>query len=82
MHIMQLRPPELITFRYYQPAYMPSPITCYPKTVQVEDISRAYSLFIDVQRSSQYMVEFAGQYLYNEAGEEEEEGDALQAMSQ
>lgn len=34
--------------------------------VGVDDVSRAYTLFIDVQRSSQFMVDQADQYLYNE----------------
>mmetsp|Transcript_3820 Transcript_3820/g.10996 ORF Transcript_3820/g.10996 Transcript_3820/m.10996 type:complete len:466 (-) Transcript_3820:1605-3002(-) len=34
--------------------------------VAVEDVSRAYTLFLDVQRSSQLMVDQADQFLYNE----------------
>ena len=60
----------------------------------VEDVARAYTLFLDVQRSVQYLQEYAQQYMYNEldegggggGGEEEaavdegegEEGAAMQ----
>ena len=44
--------------------------------VEVEDVSKAYTLFLDVKRSVQYLQEFQDQYMYNElgAGEEEMEG--------
>lgn len=41
--------------------------------VDVEDVARAYTLFIDVKRSTEYMLEHQQQYLYNEAPEREEE---------
>jgi RuvB-like protein 2 len=34
--------------------------------VEVEDVSKAYSLFLDVNRSVQYLQEFHEQYMYNE----------------
>eukprot|EP00884_Botryococcus_braunii_P018613 jgi/Botrbrau1/5435/Bobra.182_1s0037.1 len=34
--------------------------------VDIEDVSRAYTLFLDVKRSEQYLAEFHEQYLYNE----------------
>lgn len=34
--------------------------------VDVEDISRVYSLFVDVKRSTQFMIEFQEQYMFNE----------------
>ncbi len=37
--------------------------------VEIEDVSRAYTLFLDLKRSEQYMAEFHDQYLYNEAPE-------------
>ena len=33
----------------------------------IEDVSRAYTLFIDVRRSTAFMLEQPGEYLYNEA---------------
>lgn len=35
--------------------------------VEVEDVARAYALFIDVKRSTEFMLEYQQQYLYNEA---------------
>lgn len=49
--------------------------------VEVEDVARAYTLFLDVKRSTEYMLEHQQQYLYNEAPDSvEEEGGG--AMSQ
>lgn len=48
--------------------------------VDVEDISKAYGLFLDVKRSVQYLQEYQQEYMYNEALEgdvekgEEEDG--------
>jgi RuvB-like protein 2 len=46
--------------------------------VEVEDVARAYSLFIDVKRSTDYMLEHQEQYLYNEAPLNADEGEAMQ----
>lgn len=45
--------------------------------VNVEDVSKAYQLFCDVQRSVQYLVEFQEQYMFNEA-EPISDSDAMQ----
>lgn len=46
-------------------------VFCFPQgtEVQVEDIRRVYSLFLDESRSSQYMKEYQDSYLYNETRE-------------
>lgn len=36
------------------------------KAVEMEDISRVYSLFLDVKRSTQYLMEFQSQYMFSE----------------
>ncbi len=41
--------------------------------VEVEDIKRVYSLFVDVKRSTQFLVEYQQDFMFNELGEEEEE---------
>ncbi|KAG6528815.1 ruvB-like 2 [Zingiber officinale] len=44
------------------------------KTVEMEDVSRVYGLFLDVKRSTQYLMEYQNQYMFNEVprvGEEE-----------
>ena len=41
-------------------------------------MARAYSLFIDVKRSTEFMLEHQQQYLYNEVPDAEEEGEQMQ----
>ncbi|KAK8964175.1 hypothetical protein KSP40_PGU015816 [Platanthera guangdongensis] len=45
------------------------------KAVEMEDISRVYSLFLDVKRSTQYLMEYQSQYMFSEvpdgAGDED-----------
>ncbi|KAH9613286.1 hypothetical protein KSS87_004446 [Heliosperma pusillum] len=36
------------------------------KTVEMEDISRVYGLFLDVKRSTQYLMEYQNQYMFND----------------
>lgn len=42
--------------------------------VDIEDISQAYSMFVDVKRSTQFLLEYQDQYMFNEV-----EPDAMQA---
>merc|ERR1719313_644981 len=42
--------------------------------VDIEDISQAYSMFVDVKRSTQFLLEYQDQYMFNEVGT-----DAMQA---
>ncbi|XP_050206832.1 uncharacterized protein LOC126656330 [Mercurialis annua] len=37
------------------------------KIVESEDITRVYTLFLDVKRSTQYLMEYQNQYMFNEA---------------
>lgn len=38
--------------------------------VEIEDIGRVYSMFVDVKRSTQFLMEYQEQYMFNEvAGE-------------
>ena len=39
--------------------------------VGIEDISRVYSIFVDVKRSTQFMMEYQDQYMCNEVPEPE-----------
>lgn len=41
--------------------------------VDIEDISRVYSLFVDVKRSTQFLLEYQEQYMFNEVEGEPEE---------
>jgi RuvB-like protein 2 len=42
-------------------------------TIEVEDVSKAYTLFLDVKRSVGFLKEFASEYAYNELDEEDNE---------
>mmetsp|Transcript_23235 Transcript_23235/g.64502 ORF Transcript_23235/g.64502 Transcript_23235/m.64502 type:complete len:465 (-) Transcript_23235:241-1635(-) len=37
--------------------------------VDIEDISRVYTLFVDVKRSTQFLIEYQDQYMFNEVPE-------------
>lgn len=41
--------------------------------VDIEDVSKVYQMFCDVKRSTQYLVEFQEQYMFNEVPEAEAE---------
>lgn len=43
------------------------------KEVEIEDISRVYSLFVDVHRSTQFLIEYQDQFMFNEVPSEETE---------
>lgn len=47
------------------------------KLVEMEDISRVYQLFLDVKRSTQYLVEYENQYMFNEVPREGDDDDAM-----
>lgn len=57
-------------------------ITCQRRKgaeVDIEDISKVYSMFVDVKRSTQFLVEYAEQYMFNEApGGEGADDEAMQ----
>jgi hypothetical protein len=50
--------------------------------VDVEDIGRVYSLFVDVKRSTQFLIEYQEQYMFNEVPEaaEDEQPAAAEGM--
>ncbi len=39
----------------------------------MEDIKRIYGLFVDVKRSTQFLMEYQKEFMFNEFNEEEEE---------
>ncbi|CAM8996071.1 unnamed protein product [Rhodiola kirilowii] len=47
------------------------------KIVEVEDISRVYGLFLDVKRSTQYLMEYQEQYMFNDMPSGEAEDNAM-----
>ncbi|KAL9261755.1 RuvB-like 2-like protein [Drosera capensis] len=51
------------------------------KVVEMEDISRVYQLFLDVKRSTQYLMEYQSQYMFNEVPEDEGNEEASDMQS-
>ncbi|PAN14643.1 hypothetical protein PAHAL_2G426300 [Panicum hallii] len=49
------------------------------KVVEMDDISRVYQLFLDVKRSTQYLMEYQSQYMFNEVSGEADGEDAMQS---
>merc|ERR1712178_628106 len=43
--------------------------------VDIEDIKRVYSLFVDVKRSTQFLMEYQSEFMFNEIDDEDEEED-------
>lgn len=51
--------------------------------VDIEDISKAYTLFIDIKRSVQYMMDYQEEYMFNEIpGGLQNGGSAAEEMEQ
>merc|ERR1711939_348655 len=43
--------------------------------VDIEDIKRVYSLFVDVKRSTQFLMEYQNEFMFSEIGDDDEEDD-------
>merc|ERR1712054_364988 len=43
--------------------------------VDIEDIKRCYSLFVDVKRSTQFLMEYQSEFMFNEMDGEEDDDD-------
>ncbi|WCJ37798.1 RuvB-like helicase 2 [Euphorbia peplus] len=50
------------------------------KLVESEDITRVYNLFLDVKRSTQYLMEYQSQYMFSEVPVEDGDEDDTNAM--
>lgn len=50
--------------------------------VDIEDISKVYSLFVDVKRSTQFLIEYQEQYMFNEVPGADEDEQQQQMMQQ
>ena len=48
-----------------------APLLVQAAQVDVEDIKRVYTLFLDQARSARYLEEYQEQYMFNEAGRTE-----------
>lgn len=49
------------------------------RIVEMEDINRVYHLFLDVKRSTQYLMEFQNQYINETADGDEEDANAMES---
>jgi len=45
--------------------------------VEVEDISRVYSLFIDIKRSTQFLIEYQNEFMFNEVNVPDEDDEGM-----
>jgi RuvB-like protein 2 len=51
-------------------------------TVEIEDIKRVYRLFVDVKRSTQYLMEYNKEFMFNELDDRTTEyGDGEAAIT-
>jgi RuvB-like protein 2 len=41
--------------------------------VEIDDIKRVYTLFVDVKRSTQFLMEYQGQFMFNELDRKDNE---------
>jgi RuvB-like protein 2 len=48
--------------------------------VEIEDIKRVYKLFVDVKRSTQYLMEYNKEFMFNELDDEMENGEHEETM--
>jgi RuvB-like protein 2 len=49
--------------------------------VELRDIERCYNLFVDVKRSTKFLVDYQNEYLYNELSVSQEQGgEAAEAV--
>jgi RuvB-like protein 2 len=64
------------SLRYAIQLIMAADIACTKRKgeeVDIEDISKVYTLFVDIKRSTQYMLEYQDQYMFNEVPADEDE---------
>jgi len=45
--------------------------------VEIEDIKRVYKLFVDVKRSTQYLMEYNKEFMFNELDDEQGDFDMV-----
>jgi len=43
--------------------------------VDVEDVKRVYSLFVDLKRSTQFLMEYQKEFMFNEIGADDDDSD-------
>lgn len=68
------------SLRYAIQMIMVSSLCCQKRKgteVGIEDIKRVYSLFVDVKRSTQFLMEYQKDFMFNELPEEDEEEEDM-----
>ena len=71
------------SLRYAIQMIMVSSLCCQKRKgteVGIEDIKRVYSLFVDVKRSTQFLMEYQKDFMFNEIPDDEEEDDEEEDM--
>jgi len=70
------------SLRYAMHMIIASSLVCTKRKgteVDVEDIKRVYSLFVDVKRSTQFLMEYQEEFMFNEVnGDDDEDDDDLE----
>jgi len=67
------------SLRYAIHMIMAASLVCIKRKgveVDVEDIKRVYSLFVDVKRSTQFLMEYQAEFMFNEMGEDSDEEES------
>jgi RuvB-like protein 2 len=73
------------SLRYAIQMIMVSSLCCQKRKgteVGIEDIKRVYSLFVDVKRSTQFLMEYQKDFMFNELIEEDEEEEEEEEMEE
>mmetsp|Transcript_22889 Transcript_22889/g.42797 ORF Transcript_22889/g.42797 Transcript_22889/m.42797 type:complete len:472 (+) Transcript_22889:159-1574(+) len=66
------------SLRYAMHMIMAASLVCTKRRgteVEMADIKKVYSLFIDLKRSTNFLMEYQAQYMFNEIGEDDDEED-------
>merc|ERR1712138_253193 len=51
-------------------------IRCEEEDVEMEDIKRVYGLFVDLKRSTQFLMEYQKDFMFNELAEESSDDES------
>jgi len=66
------------SLRYAIHMIMAASLVCIKRKgveVDVNDIKRVYSLFVDVKRSTQFLMEYQAEFMFNEMNDSDEEDE-------
>ena len=67
LHLLGNRDPRDVVFRQQLPILTSlAVVSLQAAEVEIEDVSRAYTLFIDVKRSTEFLVAHESDYMFNQ----------------